>query len=168
MRAANFILVAWALSALPAAAEGPEACRAIKDDKARLTCFDTAAWPSPAPVKAAEPAPSSAQSRMEYAAQIERSFLKDGQDMSVMSLEGPDKTGAFSRDKKAYPMLILFAYFGKPFVYKVISETPFLDTAQKLGYRNVDFFSRNDGHWYFEIPASGPVPQCDRNRGLCR
>lgn len=167
--AISLILAAWAFSVLPATAQGPQDCRSIKDEKARLACFDMAVAPAqPTAPKAPEPFGTSPQARLQYANQIERAFLKDGQNMSVMSLDAPEKSGAFSRDKKAYPMLILFAYFGKPFVYKAISETELLDTAQKLGYRTVDFFSRSDGHWFFDIPASGPAPSCDRNRGLCR
>lgn len=88
--------------------------------------------------------------------------------MSVMSLEAPDKTGAFERDKKRYPMLVVFAYFGKPFVYQAVAETKFLENARNLGFRTVDFFSRSsEGHWLYDLPAAGPLPRCDRNQRLC-
>lgn len=162
MRRSLGALFALCLTAQEGAAADAEHCRSLTDDKARLACFDaTASAAKPVAVQA------SPANRVDYALQIERSFLKAGQNMSVMAPEAPDKASAVAESPLDYPQLILFAYFDRPFVYKTVAETEILATARALGFKTVDFFSRNAGHWIFDVSGKGPLPRCDRVKRLC-
>jgi hypothetical protein len=146
-------------------------CRAISDEKERLTCYDSAAKTelTPTPTPPAEfVAPATAPYRAAWADRLQKSFLKQGRDMTVLALETKQPSDANMSPKETkLPRLAFFGCFGRPLVYRLMTEAPIMANAKKIGFRMIDLFDKcGDGHWFYDL--SGPnLPKCDVHNRLC-
>ncbi len=112
-------------------------------------------------------AQQTAPDRAQWAKAIERQFLRQGVDLTAQALETHQNAGAGREKRNDFPQLFLFGDFGRPFVFNSIAAGDVLATARSFGFRSIDFHSRTDGHWTYEIAGNGPLPPCDRMKRLC-
>lgn len=161
-----FLAAIWLLSSA-ANAQDAEKCKELATSADRLACLQAVplgtrgGWQGPVQ-------PSPRFYRAQAAQAMQNAFLKEGADVSVTASEALNEVDfQMGRQRSELPQLVIFAAFGKPFVYKMITEGRVLEKARELGFRGVDFHSKYDGHWYYPVSATGDLPRCDRMNRLC-
>jgi hypothetical protein len=75
----------------------------------------------------------SAQRREQYADELERKMLKEGQDF-VVRVSGQNKTA----------ITIRYVLMSRPFVYKLVNDSEFMERLRTLGFKKATF---TDGYW---------------------
>lgn len=94
--------------------------------------------------------------RLEYARRLERAFLTQGADARVRA-EGDERD-----------LLIIRIPVTRVGVFALITKLQMLQMARAEGFRGLSIISMSGESWNFRIPASGPLPDCDIERKVCR
>ena len=99
-------------------------------------------------------------SQQEFAQELERFFLRNGITIDVNAIES-DRAGY------ATPYLHFFGYMSKAMIFQLLENGKLLQTAKKIGFRGVDFQSKVDGHYFFDLTGDGPIPHCAQHDRVC-
>jgi hypothetical protein len=78
--------------------------------------------------------------RAAFAGELEKKFLSGGQDFVIQAI-----------GEKATNLRIKWVLIGRPFVYKTVNETDFLQSMRRRGFKKVTFTDGYDGVWVYDL-----------------